>query len=540
MSCLTPEDFIELLESRRLDAPSPEQARHLQQCPECRDAWASIGAADEVLPRLRPRARRTLPWMAAAAAFLLSLPALLIWRGAGTPSPGREAQEIASSLRDLIPLLKDDSPKVREKAEADLEALVRKSGRPGLLALRAEQTRASEPETQGRIARIIERLTAPKQLWRVPVGHVGMGSVAPAVGAGVAVFAIEGQFVGLDAQSGEIRWRLPGDYRARAVVAGRTVIAASPRGPDVGLQALDPATGRRYWHHGIADLWGEPKPAEQSLYNDSAPFVSGNRIWSGSRSGRVVCVEAGSGRRIWTSPELPGREPSGKADVFDPILHGQRVYAVCWGHSLVALDAQTGATAWTVPVPGIGALAPVADGERVYVSTHEIAAPDTNRGACIALSASDGSRLWETDLKEYGRGAVGLIGVGEVLVAHGRTALVGLRKRDGAILWSVPCRRFGYATLASDARGRVYAGSDRRELIVVAPVTGKTLLRLDVRESPPTLVHQVVAEREDDRSPFDGTPHLSGCPAVLGDTVYLLTPAGEGLALGMSPLMDED
>ena len=125
-------------------------------------------------------------------------------------------------------------------------------------------------------------------------------------------------------------------------------------------------------------------------------------------------------------------------------------------------------------------------------------------------------------------------------MAHARTALVGLRKRDGAILWTVPCRRFGYSTLATDAKGRVYAGSERRELIVVAPATGKTLLRLDLGESPPKHVRQVVAERQDDRSLFDGKSYITGCPTVVGDTVYLLTSAGDALALRLSPLMDEE
>ncbi|HVE43314.1 MAG TPA: PQQ-binding-like beta-propeller repeat protein [Planctomycetota bacterium] len=541
MTCLTPDDFIELLESRRLDAPAPEEARHFQQCAVCRDAWASIGAADEVLPRLRPARRRTLPWMTSAAAvLLLGTLGFLLFRGVGISSPGREAQEFESSLHRLLPLLKDESPQVREQAEADLEGLVRKSGRSALLRLRAEEKREADPETRARIADILHRLTAPKQLWRVPIGHVTMGCVAPAVGAGVAVFPIEGQFVGLDAETGAIRWRLPGDSRAHAVVAGNTVLAACPRGPEVGIQALNPASGERYWHQGFADLWGEPKPSDQSLYNDSSFFISGNRLWSGSRSGRVVCVDAATGRRLWTSPELQGREPARKADVFNPVQHDQRVFAVSWGHSLVALDAQTGALAWSAPAPGIGALTPVVDGERLYVATHELAANQEDRGACIAFSAKDGSRLWETDLKDYGHGALGLIGIGDVLVAHGRTALVGLRKRDGAILWSVPCRRFGYSTLATDARGRVYAASERHELIVVAPLTGRTLLRLDLRESPPARVRQVKVEREDDRSLFDGKPYITGCPAVLGDTVYLLTPAGDALALRLSSLMEED
>jgi len=537
MTCLTPEDFIELLESRRLDSPGPEQARHLQQCAECRDAWASIGAADEVLPRLRPRARRTWAWLSAAAALLLALPVFLLWRGGGRPTPGREIQEIESTLHRLIPMLQDDSPKVRQQAEADLEALVRKAGRPALVGLRAEEKRSANVETRGRIAGIIERLTAPKQLWRVPIGMVGMGPIAPAVGAGVVVFSTQDQFVGLDSETGEIRWRLPGDRRACAIVTGRTVLTASPRGADVGLQALDPATGNRYWQHGLADLWGEVKESDWSLYNDSTLFVSGNRLLSGSRAGRVVCVEASTGRRLWTSPELPGRDPASKADIFDPILYGSTIYAVSWGHSLVALDAQTGALAWSVPVAGIGALTPIVDAERVYLAIHQgVAAPAKNAGSCIALSSRDGSRVWETDFKDYGHGAIGLIGVGDVLVAHARTALVGLRKRDGAILWTVPCRRFGYSTLATDAKGRVYAGSERKELIVVAPATGKTLLRLDLGESPPARVRQVVAEREDDRSLFDG----GGCPTVEGDTVYLLTHSGDAVALRLSPLMDEE
>jgi hypothetical protein len=126
MSCLAEERFVDLLDRGGLDAASPEEGDHLRACETCRESWATVAAAGELLAEARPRgagrAIRILP-LAAAAAMLLTIVAVIATRHA--PSA------VTKPLKDPVALFLEGSP---EEVRSAREALL-KGGRKSLLGL---------------------------------------------------------------------------------------------------------------------------------------------------------------------------------------------------------------------------------------------------------------------------------------------------------------------------------------------------------------------------------------------------------------------
>ena len=129
MSCLAEERFVELLDQGGLEASSPEEGAHLRDCQACRDSWATVAAAGEVLAQagIRGTGRlvRAIPLV--AAAMLLATIAVIVIRHA-PPSA-------ATPVKDPLRLFLEGSP---DEAKSAREALL-KSGRkalPGLVAAR--------------------------------------------------------------------------------------------------------------------------------------------------------------------------------------------------------------------------------------------------------------------------------------------------------------------------------------------------------------------------------------------------------------------
>jgi hypothetical protein len=83
---MAPERFVDLLDRGGLDAVSTEEQAHLQECDACRDNWATVAAAGEVLTEARPkqegRVVRMVPLIAAAAILLTIVGVIVAHKGA--------------------------------------------------------------------------------------------------------------------------------------------------------------------------------------------------------------------------------------------------------------------------------------------------------------------------------------------------------------------------------------------------------------------------------------------------------------------------
>jgi hypothetical protein len=126
MNCLAEERFVELLDRGGLEATQPEERAHLESCETCRDCWATVAAAGEILTDARPgtvtRATRMIPFAAAAAMLLAIIGVILLQK---TPPP------ITKAVQDPLVLFQEGTP---EEAKGARLALL-KSGRKALPAL---------------------------------------------------------------------------------------------------------------------------------------------------------------------------------------------------------------------------------------------------------------------------------------------------------------------------------------------------------------------------------------------------------------------
>jgi hypothetical protein len=127
MSCLADERFVEILDGGGLDATRPDERAHLESCETCRDSWAAVAAAAEVLAESRPpTARGRLVPVLIAAAMLLAIVGLVVWKSSPPP---------VEQKRDPIVMLLNGTP---EEVRAAREALLQQGRKaiPTLVAAR--------------------------------------------------------------------------------------------------------------------------------------------------------------------------------------------------------------------------------------------------------------------------------------------------------------------------------------------------------------------------------------------------------------------
>ena len=104
-----------------------------------------------------------------------------------------------------------------------------------------------------------------------------------------------------------------------------------------------------------------------------------------------TCSPAGKNSKN-PSPFVPPGRARGSggrgASGLIPVLHGDTVYAAERGGDVMAFDAQTGATRWSVNIDLVLTGGPGTNGKIVVLGTEN--------GEISALDASTGSIIWET------------------------------------------------------------------------------------------------------------------------------------------------
>lgn len=149
----------------------------------------------------------------------------------------------------------------------------------------------------------------------------------------------------IDAGNGRIKWQLPGTPTTSVMVGGTAPavsdkFAVFPFGSGE-LVSVFRKGGVRTWassvsgkrrgraYAGITDITGDP-------------VISGDVVYAGSQSGRVVALKLSSGERIWTA----------KDGAYSPVWPvGGSIFLVSDEAKLVRLDAATGERIWAVQLP---------------------------------------------------------------------------------------------------------------------------------------------------------------------------------------------
>ncbi len=249
---------------------------------------------------------------------------------------------------------------------------------------------------------------------------------APVVANGVVYMAEGfGELLAFDAKTGTELWASQADGAGGGpVVANGTLYLTT----SAGLEAFNTANGLELWSTGgdlvgVAGLLGPPAVAATGTvivsagdgnlhaFNGStgaplwtkpggggaAPAIVGNVVYSGAANGSVYARHVGDGSLVWSVAT--------GGTVLAPAVSGGVVYAPSFGGgSLLAIQASTGTTLWSVPVhPGS---APAVANGVVYI--------DESDKAVHALDASNGNDLWSVKPGD-GVGTAPIVSNGQVL-----------------------------------------------------------------------------------------------------------------------------
>jgi outer membrane protein assembly factor BamB len=229
-----------------------------------------------------------------------------------------------------------------------------------------------------------------------------------------------GVVAALDAASGAVRWTqdLDASGSGTPTVYGDLVYVTA--GDNTGW-ALNKSNGRIEWQtegaRSASNVLGAPAPA---ITDRLSLFAFG--------SGEVLATFRQGGLTRWRASVLgkrPGRALASINDVTSaPVISGDKVYVGNQSGRLMALNVGSGETIWTAREGAIGPVFPAGDSVFVLTDLNEL----------VRLSASDGKRVWGTSLpnfvKKRPRRQSGVVAHHGPIVAGGRVIVAS---NDGII-----------------------------------------------------------------------------------------------------------
>jgi outer membrane protein assembly factor BamB len=243
----------------------------------------------------------------------------------------------------------------------------------------------------------------------------------------------------------------------------------------------------------------------------AVPLVADGKVFTLDAAGRVSAFSAASGAKLWAVSVTPDKEKSKEGFGGGLALDGGRLYAATGYGTVVALDPNNGAIAWTKKVGKPIRSSPTAyAGKIFFVSTDNI---------LYALSASDGEQLWSA--RGLPQPATLLSNVspavsGSMVVAPFPAGdIVAFELGSGKATWQDSLSRSSETTAAGILidparpvidRGVVFAVSHGGKMIATSESGGARLWTRNL-----------------------GSTQM---PWIAGDTVYVVDLAGKLVALG--------
>ena len=325
-------------------------------------------------------------------------------------------------------------------------------------------------------------LVEPYLLEYKPFEPAGPG-IDPLTGM-VVVATRDGYVQAYDPSGKELwHWRGKGPYLGSPAAGDGLVFVA---GLDGILHAFDAARGEPRWTYKNREEFG------------AQPVVAGDLVYAATLEGSVIALDARTGAFKWNFR----REPSGKFIILGvgrPAVVDGVLYQGFADGSVVALDAATGTVKWDRkvgrgPYPDINADIQVSK-DRVFVASYG--------GQVAALDRASGDPIWESKATEAYKARLD----GDVLVVVTTREVVGFDARTGSQLWSFV------------HEGAPLADPVVAKGLVLVPI-GKGLLVLDKKSGKKLRF-------------FTRGSGATGSPAILGKRLYLLSNAGELIAVDL-------
>jgi outer membrane protein assembly factor BamB len=227
---------------------------------------------------------------------------------------------------------------------------------------------------------------------------------------------------------------------------------------------------------GLLQAWPKAGPPQvwraSGVGNGYSSFsTSGGRLYTlGARAGTeyVIALDRASGRKVWeTANGRRYQNDRGDGPRSTPTVEGDRLYVLGGSGDLTCLEAATGKKIWSINlVARFGGVnpywgyseSPLIVGDRILVNA------GGRRASIVAISKADGSTLWQqhNDGAGYSSPVLMRNGSANQVVFFTDSRTMGVDPRDGRMLWSYNKANNGTANVATPiVRGtQVFVSSD--------------------------------------------------------------------------------
>jgi outer membrane protein assembly factor BamB len=249
----------------------------------------------------------------------------------------------------------------------------------------------------------------------------------------------------------------------------------------------------------LREVWSQSagKGSDQASALTSSPVIGGGLIFALDSEAHIYVFRAGDGQPVWNrrlAPKNGTDMPTlwgllGKANTVDPpqgmgggvAYDAGKIFVTSGFGVVICMDAKTGKDIWRHDLGMPIVNAPVVNGGRLYVSTHD--------NHFYALAESDGRQLWDNQGISESAGILASTNAavaGETVIAPYTSGEVfALRAQNGQVGWSDVLSRTGHVTALSQLddiagrpvidRGVVYAISQSGLMAAFSVNTGERL-----------------------------------------------------------------
>ncbi len=205
------------------------------------------------------------------------------------------------------------------------------------------------------------------------------------------------------------------------------------------------------------------------------PVICGRSLYLLRNDGVLLKLSRRTGVGVW-------KRKLGAVAASSPACSDRRIYVSIMERGrgikagkVVAVDAETGRTLWTKLVRGRTESSPLLWRDRLYLGTED--------GSVMALRTRDGAQRWRTPTEGAVKGAVAMTG-GKLFVGDYSGRIYALRRTDGKIRWvrrpvagGLSLRAGSFYSSPAIAFGRLYIGSTDGSVYSLSTSTGKTAWR---------------------------------------------------------------
>jgi outer membrane protein assembly factor BamB len=249
----------------------------------------------------------------------------------------------------------------------------------------------------------------------------------------------------------------------------------------------------------LREVWSQSagKGSDQASALTSSPVIGGGLIFTLDSEAHIYVFRAGDGQPVWNrrlAPKNGTDMPTlwgllGKANTVDPpqgmgggvAYDAGKIFVTSGFGVVICMDAKTGKDIWRhdLGMPIINA--PVVNGGRLFVSTHD--------NHFYALAESDGRQLWDnqgiTESQSMLSSTSAAVAGETVIAPYTSGEVFALRAQNGQVGWSDVLSRTGRVTALSQLddiagrpvidRGVVYAISQSGLMAAFSVNTGERL-----------------------------------------------------------------